>query len=161
MSAQDSRLTEGATALTCRARRTSAVEMNEVDSSPHVVTRTYARMQHMAAFLLDAFVVLEVLIMAASLIWISRMAESSLARVALPLISSALVVLTILGLPKIKDDSGLYFIRLLPLSLIILLPAATLAAAGAVWFWSRKKIQRLEEAAGRRQGLGSGVRPPK
>ena len=102
----------------------------------------------MAAFVLDAFVFLEVVAISASLIWISRTTETQAFRAILPMVAVLLLVLTILWLPRIKGDGdGLYAIALIPFSFIVLLPAAAFSLAGAAWFWSRKKIQRLERDA--------------
>lgn len=99
-----------------------------------------ATLRDMAAFLLDAFVFLEVAVIAASLIWISRTAESQPVRAILPMVAALLLIITIASLFQIKGDgSGLYVIGLVPFSLIILFPVAAITFAGAAWYWSRKK----------------------
>jgi len=100
------------------------------------------------AFVLDAFVFLEVAVVAASLIWISRMAESQAVRAILPMVAALLLIITPISLGQVKGDgSGLYAIGLVPFSLIVLLPAAAITLAGAAWYWSHKKIQRLKRDA--------------
>lgn len=99
----------------------------------------------MAAFLLDAFVFLEVLVIAASLVWVSRNSDSRNVRVILPFVAGLLVVATVPVLSAIKGDgSGLYALGLVPFSLIVLLPVAALSFAGATWYSGRKKIHRLD-----------------
>jgi hypothetical protein len=101
--------------------------------------------QQMAAFLLDAFVFVEMLVIAASLVWASRTARSQALQALLPMIAVLLVIATLIALPRVKGDGdGLYVIGLIPFSLIILLPAAALAFAGAAWFSSRQKLRDLQ-----------------
>lgn len=98
-------------------------------------------------FLLDAFIVLQVVIIGGSLIWISRATNSEAARAILPTIAALFVIATVVALPQAKGDDGLYGIVLVPFSLIVLAPLAAITLAAAAWYWSRKKIQRLERDA--------------
>ncbi len=89
----------------------------------------------MAIFLLDAFVFVEMLVIAGSLVWIARTAKSKAVQALLPMIAILLLIATLIALPRVKGDGdGLYAIGLIPFSLVVLLPVAALTFAAAAWF---------------------------
>jgi hypothetical protein len=100
----------------------------------------------MAAFLLDSFVFVQILVIAASLIWVARKTQSLALRRTLPIIAVLLLVIILIFLRQFQGDGdGLYAIGLIALSLIVLMPAAALALAAAAWFAGQKQIRHMHE----------------